>query len=100
MGSDFDLQELANLRETLGQQRWRAVSDEAQVVAYYLRCHPKVECVRYPGITSDPQFSEAAHMLVGGFGPYVRYSVLGAWCMLQCKGEDPKQTILRLEQSL
>ena len=98
--SDFDLHELVLLRDELGGSVWREISDEAQVVAYYLRCHPKVERVRYPGMKSDPQYGEAARTLVGGFGPFLRYCVAGEWHAMRCRGGDPKQTILKLEQAL
>lgn len=50
---------------------WRSSSDAAQVLACYLRCHPRVQEVRYPGLTSDPAYREASSTLRGGFGPQV-----------------------------
>ena len=34
--------------------RRRCANDNAQVMAAYLRCHPAVRAVRYPGLTDDP----------------------------------------------
>ena len=66
------LSELAELRQAMGEEAWRRASDEAQVAANYLRCHPAVSEVRYPGLTSDPDYREASSTLRGGFGPLVR----------------------------
>lgn len=82
----------------MGAERWRLVSDVAQVVASYLRCHPKVEAVRYPGLKSDPLFEEASHILVGGFGPKVLYNAAGEWHKLICEPADPKETVMSLER--
>ena len=84
----------------MGQEAWRKASDVAQVVANYLRCHPKVESVRYPGLKADPLFEEASHKLVGGFGPFVRYCVAGEWRMLECEPGDAKEAVLALEHML
>lgn len=84
----------------MGRSRWRLVSDVAQVAANYLRCHPAVDEVRYPGLKSDPDFGQAARMLVGGFGPVVDYRVAGEWRRLTCEPEDPRSLILSLEESL
>ena len=51
----------------------RAASDTAQAFAAYLACHPKVAELRYPGLKSDPSFTIAAQVLVGGFGPYISW---------------------------
>ena len=51
--------------------RMRSASDAAQVVACYLRCHPRVSRVSYPGLASDPSRPAAASVLHGGFGPVV-----------------------------
>lgn len=84
----------------MGPERWRAVSDVAQVVANYLRCHPMVELVRYPGLKADPLFVEASHRLVGGFGPIVHYCVMGEWRTLECEPSDAKKAVLALERAL
>lgn len=66
-----DLGALLCLQETMPEGEWREASDAAQVVANYLRCHPAVCDVRYPGLTSDPDYREASVTLRGGFGPWV-----------------------------
>lgn len=102
----FDLEELSALAAHMGRERWRAVSDVAQVVAHYLRCHPAVEEVRYPGLKSDLQFSVAACKLVGGFGPHVRYRTAGKWHDFVCEPFDhdaeshAKQVVMSLEKGL
>lgn len=86
-----DLGALLCLQATMSEGEWREVSDSAQVVANYLRCHPAVAEVRYPGLTSDPDYHEASITLRGGFGPwvdlmleagpgYLRYDVLSISC--------------------
>lgn len=84
----------------MGRERWRAASDAAQVIANYLRCHPRVSAVRYPGLKSDPLFGQAATCLVGGFGPTVWYCVDGTWSSLTCSEGDPKALIMQMENEL
>ena len=99
--SDYpSLDALCSLREQMGAERWRAVSDVAQVVACYLVCHPRVDAVRYAGLKSDPLFAEAAQTLQGGFGPCVRYCVAGAWRELACEAQDPRDVVMELERAL
>ena len=83
-------------------QQWHVTSDAAQVVASYLRCHPRVEQVRYPGLRGDPSFTVAARTLVGGFGPVVDYTLQGeeGWCRWRCTNRDPRDQILHLEVAL
>ena len=97
---EISLDDLDKLRAQMGPERWRAVSDVAQVVANYLRCHPRVEVVRYPGLKADPLFEQAAHTLVGGFGPLIDYQVDGRWRRLECMPGDVKAAILDLEGQL
>lgn len=52
-------------------RRRRKANDNAQVVAAYLRCHPAVCEVRYPGLTDDPSYEAGAANLEDGFGPLV-----------------------------
>ena len=81
--------------------RWHASSDEAQVVASYLRCHPQVCAVRYPGLRVDPSFAVAARILQGGFGPLVDYRLDdGSWRRVICHGDDPRATVELLEKQL
>ena len=81
---------------------WHAASDEAQVVAAYLRCHPRVSALCYPGLRGDPSFEIAARTLQGGFGPYVdfRLETEASWRRVTCGGEDPRETVLSLERAL
>lgn len=107
------LQGLLELQATLEAGEWRRCSDTAQVAANYLRCHPTVAEVRYPGLTSDPDYREASSTLRGGFGPLVRVRVLAKssvssdcgeaeWLELNArKGpEDPHKLVLILEDCL
>ena len=81
---------------------WRAMSDAAQVVASYLRCHPRVADIRYPGLKNDPSFAIAARTLVGGFGPLVDYRLEGddRWHRLTCTDEDARVQVMRMEHAL
>ena len=97
---DIQLAELVVLAGTMGHGRWRLVSDVAQVVASYLRCHPRVEAVRYPGLKDDPLFAEAACTLVGGFGPFVDFRVAGEWRRVECGPGDPREAVMQLEYAL
>ncbi|MDO4798770.1 MAG: PLP-dependent transferase [Coriobacteriales bacterium] len=97
---DSTLAKLCDLRASMGDDAWRTRSDVAQVVANYLRCHPHVEEVRYPGLKQDPLFNEAARTLVGGFGPLVRFCVLGQWHELVCEPCDAKELVCSLERTL
>jgi O-acetylhomoserine/O-acetylserine sulfhydrylase-like pyridoxal-dependent enzyme len=94
------LSPLVALADRMGCEQWRTVSDVAQVVAYYLRCHPRVEVVRYPGVKGDPWFEEASHTLVGGFGPLVVFRVAGEWYQLTCTAADPHDVVMSLEHRL
>lgn len=78
---------------------WRQTSDTAQVVAAYLRCHPQVEELRYPGLKGDPSFEVAARTLQQGFGPVIDYRRSGSrgWTRLICADEGPKPLIAKLE---
>ncbi len=50
-------------------------SENAQVVARWLRNHPKVSWVRYPGLEEDPSFARASKLLQGGFGGLVTFGL-------------------------
>lgn len=58
--------------------RRRAANDNAQVVAFYLACHPTVAEVSYPGMPHDPSFDVASRVLTNGFGPCVDFSLAKA----------------------
>ena len=97
---DLDIDALSALSSRLGRERWRVLSDAAQVVANYLACHPRVEAVRYPGLKSDPDFPRAANTLVGGFGPRVAYRVAGEWRLWEADERDVREQVMELERAL
>ena len=97
---DLDIDALSALSSRLGRERWRVLSDAAQVVANYLACHPRVEAVRYPGLKSDPDFPRAANTLVGGFGPRVAYRVAGEWRLWEADERDAREQVMELERAL
>ena len=97
---NLDIEALSALSSQMGRERWRVVSDAAQVVANYLVCHPLVEAVRYPGLKSDPDFPRAASTLVGGFGPRVAYRVAGEWRLWEADERDAREQVMELERSL
>lgn len=94
------LEALKALSTTMGRDRWHGASDVAQVVASFLRCHPRVEAVRYAGLKSDPLFQAASTSLECGFGPQVSYMVAGEWRQVVCEVEDPKDAVMSLEHAL
>lgn len=81
---------------------WQARSDAAQVVASYLRCHPLVAELRYPGLKGDPSFAVAARTLQRGFGPFVDWRAQGSveWNRVECSDADPRAQVLALERAL
>lgn len=97
----LDLGVLQTLSSELGRERWRALSDAAQVVASYLACHPRVESVRYPGLKADPDFGRASCELVGGFGPRVAYRMsdapAGEWELWEADERDAREQVMELE---
>ena len=101
---DLDIDALLALSSQMGRERWRVLSDAAQVVANYLVCHPRVEAVRYPGLKADPDFPRAANALVGGFGPRVAYRVAGdaagEWRLWEADARDARQQVMELEGAL
>ena len=52
-------------------------SENALAVAEFLRSHPKVEWVRYPGLRDDPSGTLARKYLKNGFGGMVVFGVKG-----------------------
>ncbi|MBR2682244.1 MAG: PLP-dependent transferase [Atopobiaceae bacterium] len=81
---------------------WHETSDAAQVVAAYLRCHPRVRSLRYPGLRGDPSFEVAARTLVGGFGPFVDYQLKDqpAWVRWEANDTDAREQVMALEAML
>lgn len=57
--------------------RQRAACDAARVLAEYLRCHPRVRAIYYPGLPDDPSHATARRTLHHGFGPVVDAVVEG-----------------------
>ena len=51
--------------------------ENAQKVADYLKKHPKVDWVRYPGLADDPSYPLARKYLKHGFGGMVVFGVKG-----------------------
>lgn len=77
--------------------------DQAQVVAEYLRCHPAVERVTYPGLPGDPSHDLAATVLRHGFGPVVAFATKVRPTLRQvcsCGGGDPFAAVWQLEEML
>jgi len=52
-------------------------SENAMDVAKYLKLHPKVEWVRYPGLEDDPTYPVARNYLKKGFGGMVVFGIKG-----------------------
>jgi O-acetylhomoserine (thiol)-lyase len=52
-------------------------SENALAVARWLRTHPRVEWVRYPGLEEDPSFAQAKKYLHNGAGGLVTFGVKG-----------------------
>lgn len=100
-GEGPSLERLLELRDEMGPERWRVVSDAAQVVAAYLACHPRVAAVRYPGLKADPAFSRAATTLRGGFGPVLDFLPAdGTWQRYVADESDPCDQVIALEAFL
>jgi methionine-gamma-lyase len=60
---------------TLGM-RVRTAQDNAALIAAFLERHPKVEWVRYPGLSSHPQH-ELARRQMDGAGSLISFEVVG-----------------------
>jgi O-acetylhomoserine (thiol)-lyase len=52
-------------------------SENAQKVAEYLKTHPGVTWVRYPGLEDDPTYPVASRYLKKGFGGMVVFGIKG-----------------------
>lgn len=57
--------------------RQRQHSANALEVARFLKTHPLVSWVTYPGLPDDPNYSVAAKYLTGGFGGLVGFGIKG-----------------------
>ena len=51
--------------------------ENAMAVASYLKQHPGVSCVRYPGLEDDPSYATAANYLEKGSGAMVVFGIKG-----------------------
>lgn len=93
---------LLELQTTMDANEWRRISDAAQVVANYLACHPAVAELRYPGLTSDPDYQEASGTLRGGFGPelHLRLANDARWCRYIATDEPAAAQVLALEDTM
>lgn len=98
------LDALTELAKSMLAGEWRACSDAAQAVACYLACHPRVAAVRYPGLTSDPDYQRASSTLRCGFGPWVDVCLAGGekpgWLRLDVTDADAPAWVCRLEELL
>jgi O-acetylhomoserine (thiol)-lyase len=54
-------------------------SENALKVAEFLKKHPKVTWVRYPGLKEDPTYAKASRYLKNGFGGMVVFGVKGGY---------------------
>ena len=54
-------------------------SENALKVAEFLKKHPKVAWVRYPGLKEDPTYAKASRYLKDGFGGMVVFGVKGSY---------------------
>ncbi|MBW1894333.1 MAG: O-acetylhomoserine aminocarboxypropyltransferase/cysteine synthase [Deltaproteobacteria bacterium] len=51
--------------------------ENAKKVALFLKKHPKVSWVRYPGLEDDPAYPVASRYLINGFGAMVVFGIKG-----------------------
>jgi O-acetylhomoserine (thiol)-lyase len=54
-------------------------SENAMRVAQFLKSHPKISWVRYPGLPDDPSYKTASKYLKNGFGGMVVIGVKGGY---------------------
>jgi len=62
--------------ETLPLRMQRHCENAAEVAAF-LKVHPKVQWVRYPGLPDDPTYAVASKYLKNGFGGMVVFGIKG-----------------------
>ena len=74
--SPFNAFQLLQGLETL-PLRQRLHSDNALAVAKFLKSHPLVSWVTYPGLADDPNHANAAKYLKQGFGGMVGFGIKG-----------------------
>ncbi len=59
--------------------RMESHNNNAMLIAEYLKSHPAVESVFYPGLVSNPQYKLAVKQMTGGFGGMVSFELNGGW---------------------
>ena len=74
--SPFNAHEFLLGLETLPLRQKRH-SENALAIARWLKKHPRVRWVTYPGIEDDPSFANASKYLKNGFGGLVGFGILG-----------------------
>lgn len=74
--SPFDCWLLLRSLRTL-PWRMRGHSTNALAVARFLRQHPRVEAVHYPGLPDHPNYAVAVRQMTGGFGGVLSFQVQG-----------------------
>jgi cystathionine gamma-synthase len=75
--SPFDCWLLIRSIHTLGV-RMRQIMANAQAIAEWLQCHPKVTRVLYPGLSNHPGHELARRQMTGGFSGMVSFDVAGS----------------------
>lgn len=75
--AECDLAALAVGLDTLAS-RMQHHTDNARAIAEYLRCHPKVGHVFYPGLKTHADHACATGVLEHGFGPAIDFSLTGS----------------------
>lgn len=83
-------------------EQWRKLSDVAHIVASYLRCHPKIAEVRWPGLTTDPSYKLASQIFEAGFGARIDWQLKGCedWHSFYAQLEDWASQVLEFEHML
>ncbi len=57
--------------------RWERASENAMALARHFQSHPKIQAVRYAGLTDHPGHSVAAAQFTGGFGGMMSILIRG-----------------------
>jgi len=95
-----DLAELEDVLATWERSR-RAKNDAALVLASYLRCHPAVGEVVYPGLKDDASYEVASRQLLYGFGPMVDVRLTdGTWLRVEADDSPAQEQVMALERRL
>lgn len=72
--TDAEADLIAQGLDTLPERMQRHM-DHARALAEYLRCHPSVARVHYPGLPQHPDHAQAANVLLHGGGPAVDFEL-------------------------